>query len=266
MNIHPSAHLDSAAQLGQHISIGPGAVIAAGAVIGDGCVIGPHAVIHGYTTLGAGTVVHAGAIIGDTPQDLAFKRDVVSYVRIGARCVLRENLTIHRGTKEGSATVLGDDCYVMANSHLAHNVNLGNRVIVVSGALLAGYVEVGDGAFISGNAVVHQFCRIGRLAIVGGLSGISKDVPPFCMTRSGTINTVIGLNIIGLRRAGFSTDQRKTLRQAFNTLYRSGLNISQAVAALRSQANDPLFTELADFISQARRGICKGAVADDDDE
>lgn len=257
MTIHPSAIIDPAAQLGSNLIIGPGAVIAAGAVIGDGCEIGPNAVIHGFTTLGPGCRVHACAVIGDTPQDLAFKPEVKSYVRAGARCVFREGVTVHRGTKEGTETVLGDDCYLMANSHLAHNVRLGNRVILANSVPLAGYVEVGDGAFISGNAVVHQFCRIGRLAMVGGLSAIGKDVPPFCMTRSGSVNTIVGLNIVGLRRNGFSPEQRKAVRECLDILYGRGLNVSQALEQLRQRVNDPLAAEWVAFIEGAKRGICK---------
>lgn len=259
MTIHATACIDAKACLGQNVTIGPGAVIAAGATVGDHCVIGPHAVVYGGVTLGEGCRVHAGAVIGDTPQDLAFKGEVASFVRIGARNVLREGVTIHRGTKEGSETITGDDCYLMANSHLAHNVRLGNRVILANGALLAGYVEVGDGAFVSGNVVVHQFCRIGRLAMLGGLSAVSKDVPPFCMTRSGSLNTIVGLNIVGLRRSGFTPEQRKAARACMNVVFRQGLNVGQALEKLRQRAGegDELAGEWADFIAGATRGICK---------
>ncbi|HMP95546.1 MAG TPA: acyl-ACP--UDP-N-acetylglucosamine O-acyltransferase [Kiritimatiellia bacterium] len=264
MHVHATAVIDPAATIGANVRIGPGVVVGPDVTIGPDTVIGPHAVIHPYTTMGPGCRIHAGAVIGDIPQDLAFK-DVVSRVRIGARCILREGVTIHRGTKEASETVVGDDCYLMANSHLAHNVKLGNRVILANGVLLGGYVEIDDGAFVSGNAVVHQFCRIGRLAMVGGISGVGKDVPPFCMTRSGSVNTVIGLNIVGLRRNGFSPEQRQMIRACFHTVYREGLNVSQAVDVLKSRT-DPLAREWADFISQAKRGICKGSFLGADEE
>lgn len=259
MTIHATACIDPEACLGQGVAVGPGAVIAAGATVGDHCVIGPHAVIYSGVTLGEGCRVHAGAVIGDTPQDLAFKGEVASFVRIGARNILREGVTIHRGTKAGTETVTGDDCYLMANSHLAHNVKLGNRVILANGALMAGYVEVGDGAFVSGNTVVHQFCRIGRLAMLGGLSAIGKDVPPFCMTRSGGVNTIVGLNIVGLRRNGFTPEQRKSARGCMDIVFRQGLNVGQAVEKLRELAGlgDVLAAEWADFIGAAARGICK---------
>ena len=265
MNIHPSAIVDSKAQLGSNVEIGPGAVIQSNAVIGDGCVIGPRAVICTYTTLGAECRVHSGAVIGDTPQDLAFKK-VQSFVRIGDRCTFREGVTIHRGTKEGTETVVGNDCYLMVNSHLAHNVKLGNRVIFANGVLLGGYVEVGDGAFISGNAVVHQFCHIGRLVMIGGVCGISKDVPPFCMTRSGSINTIVGLNIVGLRRNGFTPDQRKTVRECMNILYMRGLNVSQAVEQLKQKADDAVVAEILTFIESSNRGLCKFSSRGQDEE
>ena len=145
--------------------IHPTAIIEDGAAIGDDVEVGPHAVIFRHATIGPHCRIHTGAVIGDVPQDLAFK-NVESFVRIGAGCVIREHVTIHRGTKEGTGTVVGDGCYLMAHSHLGHNVQLGRRVILANGALLAGYVEIGDLAFISGNACVHQFVRIGRLAML----------------------------------------------------------------------------------------------------
>lgn len=266
MSIHPSASIDPGAQLGERVTVGPGAVIASGAVIGDGCIIGPHAVIYGCVTMGPDCHVHAGAVIGDTPQDVAFKPGVKSYVRIGARTELREGMTIHRGTKEGTETVVGDDCLLMGYCHLAHNVKIGNKVICVNGVLLAGYVDVGDGAFVSGNAVVHQFCRIGRLAIVGGLSAITKDVPPFCMTRSGSMSLVVGLNVIGLRRNGFTPAQRTSIRSCLDILYKQGLNVSQAVEVLQQRADDPYAREFIDFIAASRRGLCKFSARGDEEE
>ena len=203
-------------------------VIEDGAVIGNNADIGPHAVIFRHTTIGPNCRIHAGAVIGDLPQDLAF-RPTDSFVRFGADCVVREHVTIHRGTKPGTATVVGDGCYLMANSHLAHNVRLGNRVVVANGALLAGYVEVGDEAFISGNVVVHQFVHIGRLTMLSGGCGIGKDVPPFCTTIGIQRNSIGGLNTIGMKRSGLSPAERMQVKQAFSFLYRSNLNVSQAL-------------------------------------
>lgn len=270
--IHASAIIEPGAELGANVSVGPFSYIEAQTRIGDGCVIGPRVSILRYTTLGAGCEVHSGAVLGDLPQDLSF-RGAESYVRIGDRCVIREGVTIHRGTKDGTTTEIGEACFLMGYSHFAHNVKLGARVIVVNGALLAGYVEVGDGAFISGNVVIHQFTRIGRLAILGGACGLNKDVPPFCMTRPLSLNRVVGLNVIGLRRAGVDAAGRLAIKRAFNLLYRSGLNVSDAVARLRGEWTGGPAIELADFIENSRRGICAlstrgatGASPEADDE
>lgn len=264
MAVHPTAVVSNKAEIEADVEIGPYAVVGENCRIGSGCVIGPHVVVHPYTTIGPRTRIHAGAVIGDWPQDVAFA-GAPSETVIGARCIIREGVTIHRGTKEGSRTTVGDNCFLMANSHLAHNVILGNDVIIANGALLAGYVEVGDRAFISGNVVIHQFCRIGRLAMLSGLSGISKDVPPFCITAGVSRNRVGGLNIVGLRRAGFTPEERKQVKAAFDTLYRSGLNVSQAVERLKNQFPDGPASEFWRFAEQSKRGLC-AFVADTADE
>ena len=255
MSIHPTAVVDPGAVLGAGVTVGPFAYVDRDTRIGDGCVIGPHSVILKFTSLGSHCRVHSCAVLGDLPQDLAFK-DEASYVNSGANCVFREGVTIHRGTKPGTATVVGDQCFLMANSHLAHNVRLGNGVIIANGALLAGYVEVGDRAFISGNAVIHQFVRIGRLAMLSGCSGIGKDVPPFCTTVGVCRNRIAGLNVVGLRRAGISPEARQALRAAIKVLYRSGLNVSQALDRLAKEFPQPAVQEICAFIQASKRGIC----------
>jgi UDP-N-acetylglucosamine acyltransferase len=236
-------------------TIHPTAVIEDGAVIGRDVHIGPHAVVLRNVTIGAQCRIHAGAVIGDLPQDLAFQ-PAETFVRIGAECVIREHVTIHRGTKPGSATVVGDGCYLMANSHLGHNVRLGTRVIVANGALLGGYVEVDDGAFISGNVVLHQFVRVGRLAMLSGGCGIGKDVPPFCTTVGLARNRIGGLNTIGMRRAGLSAADRAQVKRAFTLLYRSQLNVSQALDRLRQECTTGPAVAIVEFVRASRRGIC----------
>lgn len=235
--------------------IHPTAVIEEGATIGPGCVIGPHAVIYKHVTLGANCRVHAGAVLGDTPQDLAFK-EAPSFVRIGEGTVIREHVTIHRGTKEGTETVVGSGCYLMANSHLAHNCRLGNQVILANGVLLAGYVEVGDRAFLSGNVIVHQYTRIGRVAMISGGAGIGKDIPPFCLAPGITRNIVAGLNVVGMRRAGLGPAERGEVKEAIRVLYRSGLNVKQALEKLREAFAAGPGREIADFVASSKRGIC----------
>ncbi|MDX2243524.1 MAG: acyl-ACP--UDP-N-acetylglucosamine O-acyltransferase [Leptolyngbyaceae cyanobacterium bins.302] len=256
MVIHPTAVIDPEAKLGDNVTIGAFAYIEAGVKLGNDCVVGSHVSILRHTTLGNGCRVHAGAVLGDLPQDLAFK-DEESYVRIGDNCVIRENVTIHRGTKAGSVTEVGDNCLLMAQSHLAHNVKVGNHVIVANGALLAGYVEVGDRAFISGNCLVHQFTRVGRLAMMSGASAVQKDILPFCITRSVSPNTIMGLNVVGLRRAGFTPSDRRLLKQALMIIYNSGLNVSQATERLEQEFDSELIQELCVFIRGSKRGICK---------
>lgn len=256
MTIHPTAVIESGCKLGDNVTVGAFSYIEPEVLIGDGCVIGSHVTILRHTTLGAGCRVHAGAVLGDLPQDLAFQGEE-TYVRIGRNCVIRENVTIHRATRAGHVTEVGDDCLLMAQSHLAHNVKLGNKVIVANGALLAGYVEVGDRAFISGNCLVHQFTRIGKLAMMSGASAVQKDVLPFCITRSVSPNTIMGLNVVGLRRAGYSLNDRRILKQALMVIYNSGLNISQATDKLEREFDSQLVTELCEFIRSSNRGICK---------
>lgn len=258
MSIHPTAVVEDGAELEEGVGVGPYAFIEAGARVGAGCVIGPHVVIYRATTLGPDGRVHAGAVLGDSPQDLSFKGGD-SYVSIGAGCTIREGVTIHRGTKEGTRTEVGEGCFLMAFSHLAHNVRLGNNVILANGALLGGYVEIDDGAFLSGNVVVHQFCHIGRLAMLGGCCGISQDVPPFCMTQSVAFNQVVGLNVVGLRRAGMSAPDRSSIKTAFAHVYRSGLGVKEAVRRIRSEFDSGPAIEFADFIAASERGICHRA-------
>lgn len=256
MSIHPTALVDRGANLGRDVVVGPYSIIESGVTVGDGAVIGPHAVLHRYTTLGANCRVHAHAVIGDTPQDMAFN-DAPSYVRIGAGTLIREHVTIHRGTKPETSTEVGERCFLMVNCHLGHNVRLGNQVIIVNAALLAGYVEIGDRAFISGNVVVHQFVHIGRLAMLSGLSGISKDVPPFCTTAGLMPNSVGGLNVVGMRRAGITPPERLQVKRAFDLVYRSGLNVSQAVERIKAEGLVGPAAEFGAFAESSKRGLCR---------
>jgi UDP-N-acetylglucosamine acyltransferase len=257
MAIHSSAFVDGGARLGADVTVDPFAVIHGDAEIGDGCRIGSHTVIHPYTRIGARTHVHAGAVIGDVPQDLAFAPGTVSYTEIGADCVVREGVTVHRGTKPDSVTRIGERCFLMANSHFAHNCMIGNDVIVVSGALLAGYVEVQDRAFVSGNAVVHQFCRVGRLALVSGLAAVSQDVPPFCMLQTGGTNHLVGLNTVGMRRAGLSAEERTAIKQVFKLLFVEQRPREEAMALAAASYPEGAAAELWQFVQMSKRGVCR---------
>lgn len=263
MQIHPTAVVHKNAKLDPETVIGPYAVIDEQVQIAAGVKIGPHVVIYKYTSLGKNCTVHAHAILGDLPQDTAYK-DTLSYVRIGSGTVIREGVTIHRGTKPETVTEVGDNCYLMANSHLAHNVKMGNNVVVANGALLAGYVEVGERAFISGNCVIHQFVRIGRLAMLGGNCGISQDVLPFCTAASVHLNVIAGLNVVGMRRAGIAAEDRLIIKRIFSVLFRSGLNITQAVEKIKQEKHSPLAREICEFIESSKRGICGFKAAEED--
>jgi len=258
--IHGTAVVEEDVDLGNDVEVAPFAFIERGARIGSGCVVGAHAVIYRHVSIGANCRIHAGAILGDTPQDTGFE-DGDSVVTIGSDCVIREGVTIHRGSKPDTATEIGDGCFLMAFSHFAHNVKLGKSVIVANGALIAGYVEVGDRAFISGNSVVHQFVKVGRLAMVGGGAAISKDVPPFCTLRAASLNGVAGLNVIGMRRAGMSQEERAQAKEAFKILYMNGLNTTQAGERLAELCPDGPGREILDFMRNSTRGICPASSA-----
>ena len=253
ISIHPTAFVEEGARLGEGCVAGPFSYVQATAELGAGTELVSHASVLGHTTIGKDCRLHSGCVVGDLPQDVGFAGGE-TYVRIGDRCALREGVTIHRGTVEGSSTVVGDDCMLMANSHLAHNVRIGDGVMLANGVLLAGHVEVGDRVFFGGGVGVHQFLRIGRLAMISGMCALKRDIPPFCMTRELSTG-VAGLNTVGLRRAGIGSEDRLALKRAFRTLYRSGLNLSHALARIEEDSDNPLVRELVDFIGSSKRGI-----------
>lgn len=260
--IHKTAIIEPGAEIGKNVTIGPYSVIESDTRIGDDCIIGPHVSIMRYTTLGDKCKVHAGAVLGDLPQDLSFAGGE-TFAKIGSGCEIREGVTIHRGTKPGTATEIGNGCFLMALSHFAHNVKLGNNVIVANAAFLGGYVEVAERVFISGGVGIHQFVKVGRLAMLGGNSGISKDVPPFCTIRSITLNIIGGMNLVGMKRAGVTPVERAQIKEAYKLVYRSGLNTSQAVEKMKSLYTSGPALEFCSFIAQSKRGICR---TDADDE
>ncbi len=256
MSIDGSAVISSEARLGPGVDIGPGVVITGPVRLDAGCRVLAHAVIEGDVEIGEGTVVGYGAVIGAPPQDLSWTPDTPSGVRIGRRNIIRELCTIHRGNGPGSATVMGDDNYLMAGAHLGHNARLGDRVIVANNCLLGGHVQVGNGAFLGGGSVFHQHTRVGRLAITQGLSALGKDVPPFAMAHR--VNRVIALNIVGLRRAGVSAERRQEIRRAFDLLYRRGLNFRQALEHAATMEWETEAREFFEFArAPSRRGLCR---------
>ena len=256
--IHPTAIIDPSAILADDVSIGPYSIIGARVQIGAKSSIGPHVIIEEDTRMGERCQLAPGAVIGGLPQDHGFGGER-SGVWIGNDVVIRECVTINRATGEGNTTQVGNECMIMAYSHLAHNCVLGERVVLANNVQLAGYVELGDDAFIGGTCVVHQFVKIGRLTIMGGFTGTRQDLPPFAMTE-GRPATVRGINSIGLKRRGFGMQERSRLKRAFYHLFFSHQNIADACDALRQEFSDqpdPNIEELLSFVQSAKRGIRK---------
>ena len=251
MKIHPTAIVDASAQIGADVEIGPYSVIGAGAVIGEKCTIQAHAVIEGTVRIGVGNFIGYGAIIGAVPQDLSFDPKTQSSVEIGAGNTIREYCTIHRGSTEGSATVIGDSNFLMVGTHLGHNCKLGNGVVIANDCLLAGHVRIDDRAFIGGGSRFHQGIRMGRLVMAEGR--FTQNLPPFL---GAAKNQVYGMNIVGMRRAGFSGAERDEIKRAFKLLYRSGLNTKQALEKAAETDFGPVGREFFEFVANAgKRGF-----------
>jgi UDP-N-acetylglucosamine acyltransferase len=251
--IHPTAIIHPQAKLDATVSVGPYAVIDAGVELGAHCVIGPHVYLTGETKIGSHNQFHAGCVIGDAPQDLKYKNEPTR-VRIGDHNVFREHVTVHRSTKTDSETVIGSNNFLMANCHIGHNSQLGDQIIIANGAMLGGYATVQDRAFISGNCLVHQFTRVGTLALMQGGSAISKDLPPFTIARGH--NGMCGLNAVGLRRAGFTAEQRLELRKLYHAMFRSGKSLRTAIAEAQKNFTSAAAKVLLDFAADAKRGLC----------
>ena len=255
MKIHRTAIVSPEATIGEGVEIGPYALVEGSAIIGPGCVIQAHAIISSSVQMGENNVIGYGAVIGGDPQDHAFSPDIKSRVVIGSRNRIREYCTIHRGTAEGSETAVGDHNYFMAGSHLAHNARVGSHVTLANNVLLAGHVEIQDRVYVGGGSVFHQFIRVGELCLIQGNSKFSKDIPPF--TIAAGHNSVIGLNRVGLRKAGLTQDQRRELHHAFNLLYRAGLNVTQALERAEQISWSGKGSALFDFVANSRRrGLC----------
>lgn len=215
--IHPSAYIASGAELADNVSVGPFAVIEDGAKIGSNCQIGAHAVVHGHVRMGEGNVLHAHAVLGGLPQDLGFNAQTESWLQIGDSNVFREGFTAHRATHAGGSTNIGSGCYFMANSHVAHDCQVGDKTIFANNVAIGGHVDIGHHVFMGGAVVVHQFCRIGAFAIVQGTTGINMDVIPYTLI-GGRPARHYRLNMVGLRRAGVVGDRYKILSSAFRLL------------------------------------------------
>jgi UDP-N-acetylglucosamine acyltransferase len=253
--IHPTAIVDPGARIGAAVEVGPFSIIGPQVTIGDETIVQSHVVIEGEVTIGSANLIGHGAVIGAPPQDVSFSSERKTKVEIGNNNIIREYCTIHRGTAEGSATKIGDKNFLMAGAHIGHNCEIGNNVIIANNCLLAGYVIVDDTAFLGGGSTFHQFMHIGRLVMVQGSSAFGKDLPPFVVAAER--NCVFGLNVIGMRRAGFSAKERDEIKSAFKLLYLSGLNISQALEKAATMEFRGPAREFLDFVANAKkRSIC----------
>ena len=245
------------ARLGADVRIGPYAVIGPHVELGDRCEIQAHAVVDGDTTLGPDCQVFPFAHVGGKTQDLKFREGNRTFVKVGARTVLRECVTINCGTKDGESTIVGDDCLIMAYCHLAHGVVFGSHVIVSNATQFAGEVTVGDWAVISGLVGVHQFVRIGAHAMIGGASVIKQDAAPYFIT-DGAPASCCGVNVVGLGRRGFAKETIEALRAAYKLLCHSGLNVTAALERISAELPDlPEIRALADFYRSSQRGVIR---------
>ncbi len=258
-NIHPLATVHPNAKIGENVEIGPYAYIDEFVEIGDGCRILPHATIFNYVKMGKNCSVFPGAVIGAIPQDLKFDGEV-TYVEIGDNVNVRECATINRGTKASGkgVTRIGSNTLLMSYTHVAHDCTVGEHCILVSYVGIAGETEVGDWAILGGSTVAHQFSKIGAHAMVGGGSKINKDIPPYTLCGRDPISYA-GINIVGLRRRGFTSDQIRNIKDIYDMIYASGLNVSDACAKV--EAGFPESEErdtILDFIRNSKRGIVRG--------
>ena len=256
--IHPTAIIETGAKIHPSVLIGPYSIMGAHVEMDEGCIVGPHVVITGHTKIGRENHFYQFSSIGDAPQDKKY-HDEITYLEIGDRNVVRECVTIHRGTfQDRSLTQIGDDHLFMANSHVAHDCVLGDHNILSNSVALAGHVQVGNHVILSGMCGVHQFCKIGSHAFISTASIVLKDVPPYVMVTGGANPTVCGLNVEGLKRRGFSADDIQWLRRAYKVIYRQGLRAEEAVQHLKEMAKDCIAVQMfADFLAQSERGIIR---------
>jgi len=257
MPIHPTAVIDSKAEIDPTVEIGPYVVIEGPVMIRANCLIKSHAFLTGHTEIGERTEIHPFAIVGNTPQDFHHTGER-SYCKIGKGVIIREGATVHLGTQPESSTVIGDDCLLMAYSHVGHNCQLGKGVKVYNLALLAGHVEAEDGVIFSASTLIHQFVRCGKLAFIAADARVSTDIPPFMLAFGES--TIVQYNRIGMQRAGYQSADINEIRQAFRVLYRSGLTRRNAIAQLAEMIQTNAGKELLKFISvDSKRGYCIGS-------
>lgn len=250
-DIHPTAIVDPCAELGAGVRVGPYVVIEGDTVVGEGTTIAAHAVIKRYTRIGRANRIYEHAVIGGEPQDYKFS-ECCSYVVTGDETLIREGVTIHRGSTPEAVTRVGNQCFLMANCHVAHDCTIGDRVVIANGTLLGGVVSIEERAFVSGAVTIHQFCRVGRLALLAASARVNQDCLPFVIT-DGVPGRARALNLVGLKRAGMAASEISALKDAFHAL-RTTRTLDETLSAL-SASGSPAVDELAAFIRSSKRGF-----------
>ena len=256
--IHPTVIIDSKADIGGGVEIGPYCVIEKGVSISEETKIGPHVVIREGTQIGKQCQISQFASIGEAPQFSGYKGEK-TFLQIGDRNIIREFVTLHRGTvKGGGKTVIGNENFIMAYSHVAHDCQIGNQVIMANGATLAGHILIEDFAIIGGLSAIHQFCRVGTYAIIGGITGVILDIPPYTKAQ-GDRAKLFGLNTVGLKRANFSEETLKALKKAYRIIFRSGLTLEKAMKQVGEEeiSQTPEVQHFLQFIQGSKRGITR---------
>lgn len=255
--IHPSAMISDKAKIGKDVTIGPYAIVGDEVTVGDGTVIGPNAVIEPYVEIGSQCHIFQFASVGAIPQSLKFNGEI-TWTKIGSRCIIREFVTINRGTEEGGGlTSIGDNCLLMAYVHIAHDCTLGNNIVMANNATLAGHIQIGDFCTVGGLSAIHQFVRVGDHAFLGGKSVVVKDIPPFVLA-SGDRATLHGLNKIGLKRQGFSDEALTQLKKTYRLIFRIGLTQNEAIERVAAEVKPlPEVKTFIDFIKSSERGITR---------
>ncbi len=256
--IHPTAIIDPKAEIGEGVDIGPYCVIEKGVLIEHETKVGPHVIIREGTHIGKRCQIFQFASIGEAPQFLGYKGEK-TFLRIGDENIIREFVTLHRGTvKGGGKTIIGNKNFFMAYSHVAHDCQIGNEVIMSNAATLAGHIVIEDWAVIGGIVAIHQFCRVGTHAFIGGVSGVTLDIPPY-MLASGSHVKLFGLNTVGLKRANFSEETLKALKKAYRIIFRSGLTLEKAIKRVGEEeiSHIPEIQHLLHFIQHSKRGIAR---------
>lgn len=253
-HIHPLAIIDPGAEIGRDVAIGPWCIVESGAVIGDGCKLESRVIVKSRTILGRGNEISEGAVLGGAAQH-AVPQEPGGQLILGDNNRIRENCTLHRGYANDAVTTVGDNNLIMVGAHVAHDCRVGNHCILVNNSMLGGHVTVDDRAYVSGGVGVHQFCRVGKLAIVGALARVVQDVPPYVTVEGGGAGQIVGLNKVGLRRAGYTAQEVLQLKAAYRVIYREGLRWNEVLQILKTDFNTGPAAAFYEFLKSGKRGF-----------